>query len=94
MLLNECDNFGAVDWHWQAADGCMNKSGFDGDRRGKNMTDRAKQGTKKRLIVERSGGTLGLEIAGANVQDATILAATIDAIVVDRLDLDAYTQHL
>ena len=54
LLLNECDNLGAVDWHWQAADGCMNKSRFDGDRRGKNPTDRAKPGTKKSLIVERS----------------------------------------
>ena len=36
------------------------------------------------MIVERSGGPLGLEIAGANVHDCKLLAATIEAIVVER----------
>ena len=31
------------------------------------------------MIVERSGGPLGLEIAGANVHDTKLLAATIEA---------------
>jgi putative transposase len=30
----ECDQLGAVFWEWQAADGVMGKSRFDGDRRG------------------------------------------------------------
>jgi len=34
--------------------------------------------------VEASGGPLGLELAGANVHDAKLLAATIEAIVVER----------
>ena len=94
LLLLECDDLGAVDWRWQAADGCMNKSRFDGDRRGPNPTDRGKAGTKKSLIVERSGGPLGLEIAGANVHDTKLLEATIEAIVVDRPDPRVYPQHL
>jgi putative transposase len=90
----ECEELDGVDWHWQAADCCMNKSRFDGEKRGPNPTDRAKPGTKKSLIVEHSGGPLGLEIAGANVHDSKLLQATIEAIVVERPDPNVYRQHL
>ena len=36
------------------------------------------------MIVEADGGPLGVVVAGANVHDAKLLEATIDAIVVDR----------
>jgi putative transposase len=36
------------------------------------------------LLVEGSGGPLGVCIAGANVNDHLLLAATLDAIVVER----------
>lgn len=93
-MVIECDDLGAVDWRWQAADSCTNKSRFDGDKRGPNPTDRAKLGTKKSLIVERSGGPLGVEIAGANVHDKKLLKETIEAIVVDRPDPHLYPQRL
>jgi putative transposase len=86
VLLSECEELDGVDWRWQAADGCLGKSRFDGDARGPNPTDRAKLGTKKSVIVERSGGPLGVAIAGANVHDTKLLKETIDAIVVDRPD--------
>ena len=35
-------------------------------------------------MVEAGGGPLGVVLAGANVHDCKLLAATIDAIVVDR----------
>lgn len=63
-------------------------------KKGPNPTDRAKPGTKKSLIVERSGGPLGLEIAGANVHDTKLLEATIEAIVVERPDPSEVEQHL
>jgi putative transposase len=94
LLLSECEAFGAVDWRWQSADGLMNKSRFGGDKRGANPTDRAKPGTKKSLIVERSGGPLGVVIAGANVHDVKLLEATIKAIVVDRPDPDSHPRNL
>jgi putative transposase len=94
LLLSECEALGAVDWGWQSADGLMNKSRFGGDKRGANPTDRAKPGTKKSLIVERSGGPLGVVIAGANVHDVKLLEATIKAIVVDRPDPDSHPQNL
>lgn len=93
-LVRECEELGGVRWEWQAADGVMGKSRFDGDARGPNPTDRAKSGTKKHLIVEQDGGPLGVVIAGANVNDHKLLAATIDAIVVQRPDPTQVLQHL
>lgn len=93
-LVRECDELGAVAWEWQAADGVMGKSRFEGDARGPNPTDRAKPGTKKSVIVEQSGGPLGVAIAGANVHDTKLLAATIEAIVVERPDPTEVAQHL
>jgi putative transposase len=51
---------------------------------GKNPTDRAKNGTKRSLIVDEQGGPLGLVLDGANRHDTKLLQATIEAIVVDR----------
>ena len=62
--------------------------------KGPNPTDRGKSGSKKSLIVERSGGPLGLELAGANVHDTKLLAGTIEAIVVERPDSLQVEQHL
>jgi putative transposase len=93
-LVRECERLGAVEWDWQAADGVMGKSRFGGDKRGPNPTDRAKSGTKKSLIVERSGGPLGVVIEGANVHDTKLLAETIEAIVVERPDAEQQVQHL
>jgi len=39
---------------------------------------------KRSLLVEAAGGPLAVVIAGANVQDTTLLAATLDAIIVER----------
>jgi len=45
-------------------------------------------------VVEADGGPLGVEIAGANVHDTKLLAATLDAIVVERPDPAELEQHL
>jgi len=94
VLLGECEELGGVDWRWQAADCCLGKSRMSGDKRGPNPTDRRKAGVKKSLLVERSGGPLGVEVAGANVNDHKLLEATINAIVVDRPDARTYPQNL
>lgn len=94
QLVRECAELGAVEWEWQAADAVMGKSRFEGAARGPNPTDRAKQGTKKSVIVERTGGPLGVMIAGANVHDTKLLEQTIAAIVVERPDPEEVTQQL
>ena len=93
-LVAECDELGAVLWEWQAADGVMGKSRFEGDARGPNPTDRAKMGTKKSVIVDQHGGPLGVAIDGANIHDTKLLARTIDAIVIERPDPENVIQNL
>ena len=62
---------------------------------GPNPTDRAKNGVKKSLLVEKDGGPLAITIAGANVPDARLLAATIEAIVLERPEPEPeHPQHL
>ena len=39
---------------------------------------------KRRLVVDATGGPLGATIAGANVHDPKWLAATLEAMVVER----------
>lgn len=51
-------------------------------------TDRAKNGTKKSLIVEGAGGPPGVVIASANRHDAKLLQSTIEAMVVERPEGD------
>lgn len=51
---------------------------------GPNPTDRGKNGVKRSLLVEAGGGPLGVVIAAANVNDHKLLAATIEAVVVER----------
>ncbi len=66
-----------------------------GDQIGPNPTDRAKNGVKRSLIVEGDGGPLGITIAGANVPDAQLLEATIEAIILERPPVEeGYEQHL
>jgi putative transposase len=84
LLVEECEEFGLVDWEWQAADSAMGKARLGGDEVGPNPTDRAKNGTKKSILTDRNGGPLAVVVAGANVVDAKLLDKTIEAIVVDR----------
>jgi putative transposase len=61
---------------------------------GKNPTDRGKPGIKQSVLVEGSGGPLGVVIAGANVPDFKLLDETIEAVVVERPDPEEVEQHL
>ena len=56
--------------------------------------DRAKPGVKQSLLVEADGGPLAITIAGANVPDAQLLDATIQAIVLERPEPEPdFPQH-
>jgi putative transposase len=93
-LAEECDDLGAVDWKWQAADGRLGKARFGGEKTGRNPTDRGKPGTKQSVLVEADGGPRGAVIAGANVPDFKLLGETIEAVVVERPDPGEVEQHL
>jgi putative transposase len=49
---------------------------------------------KRSLLVEKGGGPLAITVAGANVPDAQLLAATIEAIVLERPVDEGWPQHL
>ena len=50
---------------------------------------------KRSLLVEAHGGPLSLVVAGANVRDDKLLAATLDAVVVERPEpTEGAPQHL
>src|SRR5262249_3289075 len=55
-----------------------------GDLIGRNPTDRGKRGVKRSLLVDASGGPLAVVIAGANVHDTKLLAATLEAVIMER----------
>jgi putative transposase len=95
QLLTECNELGQVEWEWQVADGWLGKARMGGDKIGPNPTDRAKNGTKKSLLTDGSGGPLSLVIAAANLNDHKLLKETLDAIVVERpKPTHAKPQHL
>lgn len=56
VLVEACDELGAVQWRWQAADCALGKARFGGDEIGPNPTDRAKKGTKRSILVDEKGG--------------------------------------
>ena len=82
--LEEFDELVGIDWEWQSVDGAMTKAPFGGGATGPNPTDRAKRGTKRSTLSEGHGLPLALVVAGANRHDMKLLAATLDAPVVER----------
>jgi len=55
-----------------------------GDLIGPNPTDRGKNGVKRSVLVEATGGPLSIVVSGANTHDAKLLADTLDAVIVPR----------
>lgn len=94
VLIQKCDALKAVGWEWQAADGMLGKARFGGNEIGPNPTDRAKNGTKKSLLVEAKGGPLSAVIAPANVHDTKLLEKTINAMVVERPSVTEVPQNM
>jgi len=62
---------------------------------GPNPTDRGKNGVKRSLLVEATGGPLAAVVAGANVLDTKLLGATLEAVIVERPQpTEEKAQHL
>lgn len=77
LLVEECEEFGLVDWKRQVADSEMGKTLPGGDEIGPNPTDRTKHGSKKCILTDRHGGRLSVVVAGGNVLKANLLDQTI-----------------
>ena len=54
-----------------------------GGKTGPNPTDRSKQGTKRSILVDGRGVSLGVAVAGANRVDFQLLQETLDSILTD-----------
>jgi len=96
LVQQLCEELDGCDWSWQAADTSMGKARSGGTSSVPIPTDRAKPGVKRSLLVEADGGPLAVVVAGANVPDAYLLAATIEAVVLERPPAEAgwSAQHL
>ena len=55
-----------------------------GKKTGKNPTDRGKLGVKRAVLTDGRGMPIGVAVAGANVHDQRLVAATLDSIPVRR----------
>ena len=84
-----------IRWTWQSMDGAMGKAPLGGKKTGPNPTDRAKQGTKRSVLVDGAGVPLGLAIDGANVHDKWLVEPTLASIPIERPEPSAAEpQHL
>lgn len=64
-------------------------------KKGRNPTDRGKQGTKKSVLVDAQGGPLAVVVEGANVHDTKLLRETLEAVVAGRPEpTEDSPQHL
>src|SRR5918999_323973 len=71
------------------------QSPFGGEATGPNPTDRGKCGTKRSLLTEGQGIPIAVVVAGANRHDMKLLAATLEAVVIERPEpTDETPQHL
>ena len=55
-----------------------------GKKTGKNPTDRGKLGVKRSTLIDGRGVPLAVAVEGANVPDQKMVAATLDAIPIQR----------
>ena len=93
--LAEYDELKGLQWKWQAVDGAMTKAPLGGQHTGPNPTDRGKSGTKRSWLVEAKGVPLAIEVGPAQRHDVKMLAATLDAIEVERPEAsEEEKQHL
>lgn len=63
--------------NWLALDGCSYKAPLAIEAVGKNPADRAKNGTKRSMLVEEHGIVLSFVHSGANVHDSQLLDNTL-----------------
>lgn len=93
--LSAYDELKGIAWKWQAADGVMTKAPLPGtEKTGPNPTDRAKQGTKRSVLVDERGVPLGLVVSGANTPDGQLLEPTLASMPIERPDPQITPQNL
>jgi putative transposase len=84
--LVEYDEMHSIAWVWQSLDGSLTKAPLAQEAVRPNPTDREKNGSKKRLLVDGRGIPLSLVVSGAETPDVSLLPATLAERVLQRRD--------
>jgi putative transposase len=82
-----------INWKWQALDGVITKAPLGGEATGPSPVDRAKSGTKRRVLSDGRGAPLAVVAAGANVPDHTLALETVDSTIGLRPEKGVYRVH-
>ena len=88
------DRIHGLDLAEVSVDGSLHKAPCGGQGTGPNPTDRAKKGWKWSIATDTDGIPIGWAIDGANRNDITLLAPTLEAVATRGLVLDIETIHL
>jgi len=84
-----------IEWKWQAMDGVITKAPLGGEATGPSPVDRAKAGTKRRVLSDGRGAPVAVVAAGANVPDKALALETVDSTAGLRPEKKVYrVQHL
>jgi transposase len=95
ICLDAYDQMIGLELDHLVVDGCIVKAPCGGEAAGRSPVDRAKQGTKRPLLVDRNGIPLGCVIAAANRNDSPLLGPTLETLGRFGFDLPAQiTVHL
>lgn len=78
ICLDAYDRIVGLDLSNLTVDGCIVKAPCGGEAAGKSPVDRGKQGTKRSVLVDRTGIPLGCVIAGAHRNDSPLLRPTLE----------------
>jgi transposase len=85
VLLQQLQGMGRIDWERASLDSASVPAPGGGEQTGKDPTNRGKLGTKRHIVVDRTGLPLAVTISGANVHDSKLLEVAVDAIPALRL---------
>jgi putative transposase len=92
--LLEYDELEGIAWEWQSLDGAMTKAPLALESVGRNSTARGKKGSKRSLLTDEKGLPLSIILSGANTHEVKLLAATLDAVIIERPNEDTLKQNL
>lgn len=79
-LLDRLGEADRVDWSRASLDSASVAAPGGGEKTGSNPTDRGKSGSKRHLLVDRSGVPLAVRHSAANVHYSRMLETMLDAV--------------
>jgi IS5 family transposase len=80
ILLDRLGKADEIDWERASLDSASVPAPGGGQKTGKNPTDKGESGSKRHLVVDRSGIPLSVTHSAANVHDSKVLEEAVDAI--------------